>query len=273
MHAVLDLRGLHVRDPAAQQRRRKIGIAVADVGPRVAIHRALQHAAVDQHFHAGDAVEIGRPAIERERAADVVDARFVGDVDVAERRLIDGVVDGDGAPAEELNRSVAFVDAQLDGVIAVREAARAEAGEEPGVGGVDAGEGREGLGDVDARQIQHEIVLILIVDIKLDLADLGDVEHPPLHQNHSGLHDGRIRLFNDSDEVLCGERGREKRGQQGENKSAGNPSPHNPNLQHPSMPLVTLAEVRRRRRYSADPAKSNNRTAVGFFLASLYYRA
>jgi hypothetical protein len=66
VHTVLEARRVDVRDPAAEHRRRVVGIRRRDVGPRVAVHRALQDAAVHQHFHARHAVGVGGPAGDRE---------------------------------------------------------------------------------------------------------------------------------------------------------------------------------------------------------------
>src|ERR1044071_3156406 len=110
------------------------------------------------------------------------------------------VVDRDRAPAEEVNLPVARIYAQSHRVLSVREAARTETGQEAGTGDLDAGEGRERFHDVDACQIQHEIVLILIIDVELDLTDGGLIERPALHENHPGLRDRGIRFLDITDE-------------------------------------------------------------------------
>src|SRR5213079_426557 len=89
-----------VGDEGAVERGREIGEGVGHVRTRVAVDGRLQDSAVDVDVNRGDAVGVERPSLHRERAGGVVGIGQIGRVDAAERRLVDRVVDVDGAAAQ-----------------------------------------------------------------------------------------------------------------------------------------------------------------------------
>src|SRR5438093_2769561 len=126
MHAILNASRIDVRDEAAEIRRRKIGEGIADIGTRVAIHRGLQNAAIDEDIDATDAIRVGRPTLYRERSAGVVLRSLIGDVEITERSLIDRVVDVDRSPPKLEDTSVGEIDLHVHSVRSVREPAGEE---------------------------------------------------------------------------------------------------------------------------------------------------
>ncbi len=231
-----------VGDEAAEDGGREIGERVADVRTRVAVDRSLQDAAVDVDVDFRHPVRIRGPADHREGAGGVERAGEIGDVEAAERGLIERVVDRDRTPAEVVHHpAVAKEDLERDGVGAVAEATGGESGLEPGRDVLDPREVRIRQLDVDTGQSGVEVVLELVVDVELDLRDGRRIEHPALHQDHAELRRPGIGRVDRADDVsgLRGERRREKRKDR-ENQAAGNPSPHIPNLQ-PEMTLARRA--------------------------------